>query len=175
LPADAKNDTRRCHFLFLGAKYAFIRRIYWLTSYLIYSILNSPPPCSVFANTFLYCYNQRAYTHKHIESTAMSTLTNSNPARWNLVISEQTNIAVRSFLALKGFKKGDLSSFVEEAVRWRVFDQTLTEARSGFDDLPIDEAQSMMEEALAEVRAEGLAAGRYAAVSAVPANAAKKV
>lgn len=96
----------------------------------------------------------------------MSTLANtanSNPARWNLVISEQTNIAVRSFLALKGFKKGDLSSFVEEAVRWRVFDQTLTEARSGFDDLPMDEAQNMMEEALAEVRAEGLTADRYSA------------
>jgi Mg/Co/Ni transporter MgtE len=102
----------------------------------------------------------------------MGTLTNSaksNPARWNLVISEQTNIAVRSFLALKGFKKGDLSSFVEEAVRWRVFDQTLTEARSGFDDLQVDEAQNMLEEALAEVRAEGLSAGRYAAFSAAPA------
>jgi Ribbon-helix-helix domain len=104
----------------------------------------------------------------------MSTLANNNPARWNLVISEQTNIAVRSFLALKGFKKGDLSSFVEEAVRWRVFDQTLTEARSGFDDLHIDEAQTMLEEALAEVRAEGLSAGRYAAFSSAKASQAKK-
>lgn len=107
----------------------------------------------------------------------MGTLTNSansNPARWNLVISEQTNIAVRSFLALKGFKKGDLSSFVEEAVRWRVFDQTLTEARSGFDDVPADEAQTMLEEALAEVRAEGLAAGRYAAFSSSKSSTAKK-
>ncbi len=101
--------------------------------------------------------------------------TNSTATRWNLVISEQTNIAVRSFLALKGFKKGDLSSFVEEAVRWRVFDQTLTEARSGFDDLHIDEAQNMLEEALAEVRAEGLTAGRYAAFSASKSSAAKKV
>ncbi len=98
-------------------------------------------------------------------STLASSSTNSNPARWNLVISEQTNIAVRSFLALKGFKKGDLSSFVEEAVRWRVFDQTLNEARSGFDGLQVDEAQNMLEEALAEVRAEGLTTGRYAAFS----------
>jgi hypothetical protein len=101
----------------------------------------------------------------------MSTLANNSTAvRWNLVISEQTNIAVRSFLALKGFKKGDLSSFVEEAVRWRVFDQTLTEARSGFDDLHIDEAQNMLEEALAEVRAEGLTAGRYAAFTSQTAS-----
>jgi Ribbon-helix-helix domain len=103
----------------------------------------------------------------------MSTLTNSNPARWNLVISEQTNIAVRSFLALKGFKKGDLSSFVEEAVRWRVFDQTLTEARSGFDDLQADEAQNMLEEALAEVRAQGLSAGRYADFASQSSQAKK--
>lgn len=107
-------------------------------------------------------------------STLASSSSNSNPARWNLVISEQTNIAVRSFLALKGFKKGDLSSFVEEAVRWRVFDQTLTEARSGFDGLQVDEAQNMLEEALAEVRAEGLTAGRYAAFSAAKASQAKK-
>ena len=107
-------------------------------------------------------------------STLASSSTNGTAARWNLVISEQTNIAVRSFLALKGFKKGDLSSFVEEAVRWRVFDQTLTEARSGFDDLHIDEAQNMLEEALAEVRAEGLSAGRYAAFSSTKASQAKK-
>jgi Ribbon-helix-helix domain len=99
-------------------------------------------------------------------STLTNSSTNSTATRWNLVISEQTNIAVRSFLALKGFKKGDLSSFVEEAVRWRVFDQTLTEARSGFDGLQVDEAQNMLDEALAEVRAEGLTAGRYSAFSA---------
>jgi Ribbon-helix-helix domain len=107
-------------------------------------------------------------------STLASSSKNSTATRWNLVISEQTNIAVRSFLALKGFKKGDLSSFVEEAVRWRVFDQTLTEARSGFDDLQVDEAQNMMEEALAEVRAEGLTAGRYASFSSTKASQAKK-
>jgi hypothetical protein len=107
-------------------------------------------------------------------STLTSSSTNGTATRWNLVISEQTNIAVRSFLALKGFKKGDLSSFVEEAVRWRVFDQTLTEARSGFDDLQVDEAQNMLEEALAEVRAEGLSAGRYAAFSSTKASQAKK-
>lgn len=107
-------------------------------------------------------------------ATLASSSANGTATRWNLVISEQTNIAVRSFLALKGFKKGDLSSFVEEAVRWRVFDQTLTEARSGFDDLQVDEAQNMLEEALAEVRAEGLTAGRYAAFSSAKASITKK-
>lgn len=81
--------------------------------------------------------------------------------RWNLVISEPTNIVVRSFLAQRGFKKGDLSTFVEEAVRWRVFDQTLSQARVGFDELNTSDAESLLDEALSQVRAEGLAAGRY--------------
>lgn len=56
----------------------------------------------------------------------MSSLLSASPTspstRWNLVISEPTNIVARSFLAQRGFKKGDLSTFVEDAVRWRVLD-----------------------------------------------------
>ncbi len=85
----------------------------------------------------------------------------ASSTRWNLVISEPTNIAVRSFLAQRGFKKGDLSIFVEEAVRWRVFDQTLSQARAGFDEVDAADAESLLEEALAQVRIDGLAAGRY--------------
>lgn len=82
--------------------------------------------------------------------------------RWNLVISEQTNVAVRTFLAQRGFKKGDLSAFVEEAVRWRVFDQVMGQAREGLNDLAPQDAESLLEEALSQVRAEGLAADLYA-------------
>ena len=96
---------------------------------------------------------------------ALNSLSPSGPpspsTRWNLVISEQTNVAVRSFLAQRGFKKGDLSSFVEEAVRWRVFDQTLTQAREGFEVLPVEESQNLLDEALAQVRAEHLQSGAY--------------
>jgi Ribbon-helix-helix domain len=88
--------------------------------------------------------------------------------RWNLVISEPTNIAVRSFLAQRGGKKGDLSNFVEEAVRWRLFDLMLTQAREGFDGFPAPEAENLLDEALAHVRNEGLAAGRYAAFMPAP-------
>ena len=94
----------------------------------------------------------------HNTPTAATTTPST---RWNLVISEPTNIVVRSFLAQRGFKKGDLSTFVEEAVRWRVFDQTLAQARAGFDQLDAPEAESLLDEALAQVRTEGLAAGRY--------------
>ena len=89
--------------------------------------------------------------------------------RWNLVISEQTNVAVRSFLARRGFKKGDLSSFVEEAVRWRVFDQMLGQAREGLDGLAAADAENLLDEALSQVREEGLANARYEAFqSATP-------
>lgn len=55
--------------------------------------------------------------------------------RWTVSVSKNTDIAVRSFLAQRGMKKGDLSRFIEEAVKWRVLDQTITEARGKFEDM----------------------------------------
>ncbi len=49
--------------------------------------------------------------------------------RWNLSVSDETNRAVRTFLARNGGKKGDLSRFVEEAVRQRVFELIITEVK----------------------------------------------
>jgi hypothetical protein len=49
--------------------------------------------------------------------------------RWNLVIPEKTDQAVRRYLARSGGKKGDLSRFVDEAVRRRVFDLTVSEIK----------------------------------------------
>lgn len=74
--------------------------------------------------------------------------------RWTVMVSKDTDIALRSFLAQRGLKKGDLSRFVEEAVKWRVFNETLTEVREKFADLPPDELQAMIDEACASVRAE---------------------
>ena len=49
--------------------------------------------------------------------------------RWNLSISEETDRAVRTFLARTGGKKGDLSRFVDEAMRRRVLDLTIQEIK----------------------------------------------
>ena len=46
--------------------------------------------------------------------------------RWNLSIPEETDRAVRTFLARNGGKKGDLSRFVDEAVRRRMRDLTVS-------------------------------------------------
>ena len=72
--------------------------------------------------------------------------------RWTVSVSRETDIAVRSFLAQRGMKKGDLSKFIEEAVKWRVLDQTMTEARSKFADLPPDELETMLAEAVTATR-----------------------
>jgi hypothetical protein len=50
--------------------------------------------------------------------------------RWNLVVSPETDSALRQFLANDGGgRKGDLSKFVEEAVRARVFELSARRAR----------------------------------------------
>ena len=49
--------------------------------------------------------------------------------RWNLSIPEKTDRAVRTFLARTGGRKGDLSRFVDEAVRRRVLDLTVREIK----------------------------------------------
>jgi hypothetical protein len=82
-----------------------------------------------------------------------------DPVRWTIKVSKETDIAVRSFLAQRGYKKGDLAKFIEEAVRWRVFDQTVQEARARNADVSSGELEEAIEEALAEVRAERFGSG----------------
>ncbi|MCK9513888.1 MAG: ribbon-helix-helix domain-containing protein [Pigmentiphaga sp.] len=72
--------------------------------------------------------------------------------RWTVSVSKDTDIAVRSHLAQRGMKKGDLSKFIEDAVKWRVFDQTIAKARAQFTDLPADELEALLTEAVASAR-----------------------
>ena len=51
-------------------------------------------------------------------------------------------------------KKGDLSKFVEDAVRWRVLQRTIQDIWSRNADADPDEVQRIVDEAVAEVRAE---------------------
>jgi len=77
-----------------------------------------------------------------------------NTTRWTVTVSKDTDIAVRSLLAQRGMKKGDLSKFIEEAVKWRVFDQTLAETRAEFADLAPESLQDLINEATEAVRNE---------------------
>jgi hypothetical protein len=74
--------------------------------------------------------------------------------RWTVKVSKSTDTALRSYLALKGLKKGDLSKFIEEAVRWRVFHQTVEDAKARNAGVPQEEIEFAIEEALTAVRAD---------------------
>lgn len=72
--------------------------------------------------------------------------------RWTVSVSKTTDIAVRSFLAQRGMKKGDLSRFIEDAVKWRVLDQTMAEARGKFADLAPEALDALLDEAVTATR-----------------------
>ncbi len=47
------------------------------------------------------------------------------------MVDKSTDIDLRSYLAQQGLKKGDLSKFIEEAVRWRLYDLSLRRIQQG--------------------------------------------
>lgn len=51
-------------------------------------------------------------------------------------------------------KKGDISKFIDETIRWRIFHQTVQETREAFRDVTGDELEKMIDEAVEEVRAK---------------------
>ena len=74
--------------------------------------------------------------------------------RWNVVVSKQTDRDLRQLLAEAGrSKKGEISRFVEEAVRKHIFDTALAAAREHNANLPLDEIGAAVEESLAWTRA----------------------
>lgn len=85
----------------------------------------------------------------------MSESVQDEPVRWTVRVSKDTDVAVRTFLARRGGgRKGDLAKFIEEAVRWRVFDQTVAETKARNAAVPAEEIDAAIDEALAEVRAD---------------------
>jgi Ribbon-helix-helix domain len=74
--------------------------------------------------------------------------------RWNIKVSKETDLILRTYLGAQGAKKGDLSKFIEEAVRWHVFHRTVQDIRERNADTDPDELQRQIDEAVAEVRAE---------------------
>jgi len=73
--------------------------------------------------------------------------------RWNLVIADETDRHVRSYLARTGGKKGDLSRFVDRAVRQAIFWETVESIWERNRNLSGEEARHLAEEAVAQVRA----------------------
>lgn len=74
--------------------------------------------------------------------------------RWTVKVSRDTDISLRSFLAQRGTKKGDLSKFIERAVQKEVFAQTVANVQARNADVPEEEIQGAIADALRQVRAE---------------------
>ena len=75
-------------------------------------------------------------------------------ARWNLTVSEETDRAVRTYLARTGGKKGDLSRFVDDAVRRRVLDLTVRRVKDRNAEYDQQEILDQIDEELSTARAD---------------------
>jgi hypothetical protein len=80
--------------------------------------------------------------------------------RWNVKVSKETDLTLRTFLESQGMKKGDLSKFIEEAVRWRVFHRTVQDIKARNPQADPEELQVIIDQAVQEVRAEKRARGK---------------
>jgi hypothetical protein len=74
--------------------------------------------------------------------------------RWNIKVSKETDLTLRTFLGSQGMKKGDLSRFIEDAVRWRVLHRTIQDIKQRNANSDPDEIQRIVDRAVTEVRAE---------------------
>jgi hypothetical protein len=74
--------------------------------------------------------------------------------RWTIKVSPETDLSLRGFLGAQGMKKGDLSKFVEDAVRWRMLDRTVQIIKDRNQDVSAELMEAMINEAVSDVRAE---------------------
>jgi hypothetical protein len=73
-------------------------------------------------------------------------------ARWSLKVSRETDIALRTLLATRGGRKGDLSRFVEEAVNRAVLRETVRDVHERNADADPHEIERIVDAELGAVR-----------------------
>jgi hypothetical protein len=74
--------------------------------------------------------------------------------RWSIKVSRETDLALRTYLGARGMKKGDLSKFIEEAVRWRILSRTVRDIKARNANANGNALQAIIDGAVREVRAE---------------------
>ena len=83
------------------------------------------------------------HLYTHYTETAMQTV------RWNVSVSAATDQSLRLFLASRGGgRKGDLSRFIEEAVKAHILELTAEQAKAANTDIGEGDLNAMVEEAL---------------------------
>jgi hypothetical protein len=73
--------------------------------------------------------------------------------RWTLSIPDATDRTVRTYLAGKGLKKGDLSRFVDQAVRRQILALIVSDIKERNADADPDELADLIDEAVERTRA----------------------
>ncbi len=72
-----------------------------------------------------------------------------NTVRWNIAVSQDVDQAVRMFIAAQGGgRKGDLSRFIEEAVRAYMLERAVDQAKSAATGLSETDLSDLIEEAV---------------------------
>ena len=79
--------------------------------------------------------------------------------RWPVVVTEEADRALRSWLGATGARKGGLSRFVGEAVRARLFELTVEDAKERNGMYPQSGILAAIEEALADGQGAARPAG----------------
>ncbi|MDP2371776.1 ribbon-helix-helix domain-containing protein [Rhodoferax sp.] len=69
--------------------------------------------------------------------------------RWNIAVSPDTDQSVRMFLAAQGGgRKGDLSRFIEEAVRSYILERAVEQAKTATSGMSETEVTDLIDEAV---------------------------
>jgi hypothetical protein len=68
--------------------------------------------------------------------------------RWNISVSSETDQSLRMFLASQGGRKGDLSRFVEEAVRAHILELSAERAKAANSNISEADLAAMIDEAV---------------------------
>jgi hypothetical protein len=69
--------------------------------------------------------------------------------RWNIAVSADTDQSLRIFLASQGGgRKGDLSRFIEQAVRAHILELTAEKVKAANAGVPEEELTAIVEEAV---------------------------
>ncbi|MBK1724012.1 ribbon-helix-helix domain-containing protein [Thiocystis violacea] len=73
--------------------------------------------------------------------------------RWNVAVSDETDQALRLFLASRGGgRKGDLSRFIEEAVKAHILELSAEAAKAANASIAEQDIDAMVDEALTWTR-----------------------
>ena len=69
--------------------------------------------------------------------------------RWNIAVSPEVDQSVRMFIAAQGGgRKGDLSRFIEEAVRAYLFERAVEQAKAAAAGMSEAELNDLIDEAV---------------------------